>query len=56
MISTDTSVLEACGGLIPDPKDLKTLLLHQQSKGLLGVKGLLLNKQMEKKQNKFCRK
>lgn len=39
MISTEPSILEACGGLIPDPKDLRTLLLHQQSKGLLGVKG-----------------
>lgn len=38
MISTEPAVLEACGGLIPDPKDLKTLLLYQQSKGFLGVK------------------
>lgn len=38
MISTEPAVLEACGGLIPDPRDLKTLLLHQQAKGHLGVK------------------
>ncbi|KAL6116850.1 uncharacterized protein ACO6RY_14775 [Pungitius sinensis] len=38
MISADLSVLEACGGFIPDTRDLKTLLLHQQAKGLLGVK------------------
>lgn len=41
MISTEPTVLEACGGLIPDPADLKTLLLHQQAKGLLGVKGIV---------------
>lgn len=41
MISTEPSVLEACGGFIPDRVDLKTLLLHQQAKGLLGVKGIL---------------
>lgn len=39
MISTEPTVLEACGGLIPDPRDLRNLLLHQQAKGLLGVKG-----------------
>lgn len=39
MISTESSVLEACGGLIPDPRDLRTLLVHQKAKGLLGVKG-----------------
>lgn len=39
MISTEASVLEACGGLIPDPRDLRTLLVHQKAKGLLGVKG-----------------
>lgn len=44
MISTEPAVLEACGGLIPDPRDLKTLLLHQQAKGHLGVKGMVLNK------------
>ncbi|XP_028256692.1 zinc finger protein 135 isoform X2 [Parambassis ranga] len=38
MISSSPAVLEACGVLIPDPGDLKTLLLHQQAKGLLGVK------------------
>ncbi|XP_061570832.1 zinc finger protein 271-like [Cololabis saira] len=38
LISTEPAVLESCGGLIPDPGDLKTLLLHQQAKGLLGVK------------------
>ncbi|KAM8909197.1 uncharacterized protein AB9W97_006148 isoform 2-T2 [Spinachia spinachia] len=38
MISADLAVLEACGGFIPDTRDLKTLLLHQQAKGLLGVK------------------
>ncbi|KAM9705665.1 uncharacterized protein ACNS7B_001796 [Menidia menidia] len=38
MISTEPTVLEACGGFIPDPGDLKTLLLHQQAKGLIGVK------------------
>uniref|UniRef100_H3DMA9 C2H2-type domain-containing protein n=1 Tax=Tetraodon nigroviridis TaxID=99883 RepID=H3DMA9_TETNG len=38
MISTESSVLEACGGLIPDPRDLRTLLIHQKAKGLLGVK------------------
>lgn len=41
MISMEPSVLEACGGLIPDPVDLKTLLLHQQAKGLLGVKATI---------------
>ncbi|KAM4615489.1 uncharacterized protein ACJ7VT_010588 [Polymixia lowei] len=35
MISTEPSVLEACGHLIPNPDDLKILLLHQQPKGLL---------------------
>lgn len=39
MISTEPTVLEACGGFIPESSDLKTLLLHQQAKGLLGVKG-----------------
>lgn len=38
MISTDPSILEACGGFIPDPGDLRTLLLHQQAKGLICVK------------------
>ncbi|XP_020781808.2 zinc finger protein 358-like [Boleophthalmus pectinirostris] len=38
MISTDPVILEACGGFIPDPGDLRTLLLHQQAKGMLGVK------------------
>uniref|UniRef100_A0AAQ6IFX1 C2H2-type domain-containing protein n=2 Tax=Anabas testudineus TaxID=64144 RepID=A0AAQ6IFX1_ANATE len=41
MISADPTVLEACGGFIPDPGDLKTLLLHQQAKGLLGVKATI---------------
>ncbi|XP_045927793.1 zinc finger protein 768 isoform X1 [Micropterus dolomieu] len=41
MISTEPSFLEACGGFIPDPGDLKTLLLHQQAKGLLGVKATI---------------
>lgn len=41
MISADLALLEACGGFIPDTGDLKTLLLHQQAKGLLGVKGIL---------------
>ncbi|XP_031721394.1 zinc finger protein 548 isoform X2 [Anarrhichthys ocellatus] len=41
MISAEPSVLEACGGFIPDTGDLKTLLLHQQSKGLLGVKATI---------------
>lgn len=40
MISMEPNVLEACGGFIPDTGDLKTLLLHQQAKGLLGVKGI----------------
>ncbi|XP_012706741.2 zinc finger protein 835 isoform X1 [Fundulus heteroclitus] len=38
MISTDASVLDACGAFLPDRGDLKTLLQHHQSKGLLGVK------------------
>ncbi|XP_029016606.1 zinc finger protein 54 isoform X2 [Betta splendens] len=38
MISVEPTVFEACGNLIPDHKDLKSLLLHQQAKGLLGVK------------------
>ncbi|XP_004083187.1 zinc finger protein 629 isoform X1 [Oryzias latipes] len=38
LISTEPSVLDACGAFIPDQGDLKTLLLHQQAKGLLGVK------------------
>jgi len=42
MITAEPSVLVACGGFIPDTGDLKTLLLHQQAKGLLGVKGILL--------------
>ncbi|KAI3366782.1 hypothetical protein L3Q82_009443 [Scortum barcoo] len=41
MISTEPTVLEACGGFIPDSRDLKTLLLHQQAKGLLGVKATI---------------
>uniref|UniRef100_A0A3Q3JSY2 C2H2-type domain-containing protein n=1 Tax=Monopterus albus TaxID=43700 RepID=A0A3Q3JSY2_MONAL len=41
MISMEPTVLEACGGFIPDPGDLKTLLLHQQAKGLLGVKATI---------------
>ncbi|XP_051248765.1 zinc finger protein 239 isoform X2 [Dicentrarchus labrax] len=41
MISTESNVLEACGGLIPESRDLKTLLLHQQAKGLLGVKATI---------------
>lgn len=41
MISSEPSVLEACGGFIPEPGDLKTLLLHQQSKGILSGKGIL---------------
>nr|XP_020499701.1 zinc finger protein 37-like isoform X1 [Labrus bergylta] len=40
MIST-AAVLEACGGFIPTHGDLKTLLLHQQAKGLLGVKATI---------------
>ncbi|KAF7655308.1 hypothetical protein LDENG_00058180 [Lucifuga dentata] len=43
MISPELSVLEACGGFIPDPGDLKTLLLHQQSKGLLRIKSKVLS-------------
>ncbi|XP_074481490.1 uncharacterized protein LOC141761779 [Sebastes fasciatus] len=41
MISAEPSVLEACGGFIPDSGDLKTLLLHQQAKGLLTVKATI---------------
>ncbi|XP_029318337.1 zinc finger protein 354C isoform X2 [Cottoperca gobio] len=41
MISAEPSVLEACGGFIPDTGDLKTLLLHQQAKGLLGIKATI---------------
>lgn len=41
MISSDASTLEACGGLIPETGDLKTLLLYQQAKGLLGVKATI---------------
>ncbi|XP_047431467.1 zinc finger protein 184 [Mugil cephalus] len=41
MISTEPTILEACGGFIPDPGDLKPLLLHQQAKGLLGVKATI---------------
>ncbi|KAG7497665.1 zinc finger protein 135-like [Solea senegalensis] len=41
MISSEATVLEACGGFIPDPRDLRTLLLHQQAKGLLGVKATI---------------
>ncbi|XP_028426137.1 zinc finger protein 135 isoform X2 [Perca flavescens] len=41
MIAAEPSVLEACGGFIPDAVDLKTLLLHQQAKGLLGVKATI---------------
>ncbi|XP_068442080.1 zinc finger protein 629 isoform X2 [Clinocottus analis] len=41
MISAEPSVLEACGGFIPDTGDLKTLLLHQQAKGLIGVKAAI---------------
>ncbi|XP_070848576.1 zinc finger protein 629 [Chaetodon trifascialis] len=41
MISTEPTVLEACGAFVPDSSDLKTLLLHQQAKGLLGVKATI---------------
>ncbi|KAK1906259.1 Zinc finger protein 568 [Dissostichus eleginoides] len=41
MLSAEPSVLEACGGFIPDSRDLKTLLLHQQAKGLLGIKATI---------------
>ncbi|XP_034718821.1 zinc finger protein 599 isoform X2 [Etheostoma cragini] len=41
MIAAEPSVLEACGGFIPDAVDLKTLLLHQQAKGLLGVRATI---------------
>ncbi|KAM7378193.1 hypothetical protein PAMA_013203 [Pampus argenteus] len=41
MISSEPSVLEACGGFIPEPADLKTLLLHQQSKGILSGKATI---------------
>ncbi|KAK5849313.1 hypothetical protein PBY51_008963 [Eleginops maclovinus] len=41
MISAEPSVLVACGGFIPDSRDLKTLLLHQQAKGLLGIKATI---------------
>ncbi|XP_056280844.1 zinc finger protein 892 isoform X2 [Pseudoliparis swirei] len=41
MITAEPSVLVACGGFIPDTGDLKTLLLHQQAKGLLGVKATI---------------
>lgn len=49
MISTEASVLEACGGLIPDPRDLRTLLVHQKAKGLLGVKGTAVPASVESK-------
>ncbi|XP_053718910.1 zinc finger protein 629 isoform X1 [Synchiropus splendidus] len=35
MIASQPAILEACGSLIPDVRDLKNLLLHQKSKGLL---------------------
>ncbi|XP_071762162.1 uncharacterized protein LOC139917041 [Centroberyx gerrardi] len=41
MISSEPSVLEGCGRFIPDPGDLKTLLLHQQAKGLLSSKATI---------------
>ncbi|XP_030295826.1 gastrula zinc finger protein XlCGF48.2-like isoform X1 [Sparus aurata] len=41
MISTEPTVLEACGSFIPNSSDMKTLLLHQQAKGLLGVKATI---------------
>lgn len=41
MISSEPGVLETCGGFIPDSGDLKTLLVHQQTKGLLGVKATI---------------
>lgn len=41
MISAEPTVLEACGSFIPKPRNLKTLLLHQQAKGLIRVKGIL---------------
>ncbi|KAJ4924614.1 hypothetical protein JOQ06_003566 [Pogonophryne albipinna] len=37
MLSAQPSELGACGGFIPDSRDLKTLLLHQQAKGLLAT-------------------
>uniref|UniRef100_A0A1A7Y4Z9 C2H2-type domain-containing protein n=1 Tax=Iconisemion striatum TaxID=60296 RepID=A0A1A7Y4Z9_9TELE len=40
MISMDSNVLNACGGIIPDSGDLKTLLLHKQSKGVFNVKAV----------------
>ncbi|XP_034056558.1 TERF1-interacting nuclear factor 2-like isoform X1 [Gymnodraco acuticeps] len=41
MLSAQPSELGACGGFIPDSRDLKTLLLHQQAKGLLGIKATI---------------
>ncbi|XP_070709875.1 zinc finger protein 629 isoform X2 [Pempheris klunzingeri] len=41
MISMEPTILEACGGFIPEPGDLKTLLQHQQAKGLLSVKATI---------------
>ncbi|KAM3587648.1 uncharacterized protein V6R79_010980 [Siganus canaliculatus] len=41
MISTEATVLEACGRFIPETSDMKTLLLHQQAKGLLNVKATI---------------
>ncbi|XP_037099552.1 zinc finger protein 629 isoform X1 [Syngnathus acus] len=40
MISQPT-MLEACGGVIPEGGDLKSLLLYQQSKGLLSGKATI---------------
>ncbi|XP_051912112.1 zinc finger protein 135 isoform X2 [Hippocampus zosterae] len=41
MISSQPAMLEACGGVIPQGGDLKTLLLYQQSRGLLSGKATI---------------
>ncbi|XP_034019408.1 zinc finger protein 135 [Thalassophryne amazonica] len=41
MISTDSALLEACADFIPSSVDLKTLLMHQQAKGLLNAKATI---------------
>ncbi|XP_061816711.1 uncharacterized protein [Nerophis lumbriciformis] len=41
MISSDPAVLQACGGFMPEGARLKSLLLYQQSKGLLSGKATI---------------
>ncbi|XP_028305970.1 zinc finger protein 880 [Gouania willdenowi] len=41
IITAEPSVLEACGGFIPESGDLKNLLTHHKAKGLIPVKATI---------------